>query len=32
VALDTPPADGAHVRDVSIDGASLTLGLRLDVP
>jgi isoleucyl-tRNA synthetase len=29
VALDAPPAPGAHVREAVIDGDSLTLGLRL---
>jgi hypothetical protein len=29
VALDAPPAPGAHVREVTIDGDSLTLGLTL---
>ncbi len=29
VTLDAPPAPGAHVREVTIDGESLTLGLSL---
>jgi isoleucyl-tRNA synthetase len=29
VALDAPPVPGAHVREVTIDGESLTLGLSL---
>jgi len=29
VALDAPAAPGAHVREVTIDGELLTLGLSL---
>ena len=29
VTLDATPVDGAHVREVQIDGVSLVLGLTL---